>query len=143
VAGLKPTCTFTSNASVTTSPTSDVSATPTVAGNVVYFPDWGGWLYAVNARTGRTIWSRKISDYTGVAGSFSRTSPAIVGDLLILGDKPPSGVTGWGQGSGLGAHVFAVNAHTGKLVWITQVDNTFVSQITGSLVTFDGVAYVG
>jgi polyvinyl alcohol dehydrogenase (cytochrome) len=143
VGGLKPRWTFATNASLTTSKTSDVSATPTVAGDTVYFPDWGGWLYAVNARTGATIWSRKISEYTGVAGTFSRTSPAIVGDLLILGDKPPSGVTGWGQGSARGAHVFAVNARTGDLVWITQVDNTFVSQITASVVTFDGVAYVG
>jgi polyvinyl alcohol dehydrogenase (cytochrome) len=143
VAGLTTRWTFTTNTSVTASKTSDVSATPTLAGNAVYFPDWGGWLYAVNARTGQTIWARKISEYTRVDKSFSRTSPAIVGDLLILGDKPPSGVTGWGQGSGVGAHVFAVNARTGDLVWITQVDDTFVSQITGSIVTFDGVAYVG
>ena len=143
VPGLRPLWTFTALPSKTASPTSDISATPTVVDGVVYFPDWGGNLYAVNALTGKTIWARKISEYTGVDGTFSRTSPAFVDGLLILGDKPPSGVTGWGQGSGKGAHVFAVNASTGNLVWRTQVDDTFVSQITGSIATFQGIAYVG
>jgi len=141
VAGLQTRWTFTALPSVTSSASSDISATPTVAKNVVYFPDWGGHLYAVNAQTGKTIWARKISEYDGVAGAYSRTSPAIVGDLLILGDKPPSGINGWP--SGQGAHIFAVNARTGNLVWNTKVDDTFVSQITGSVVTFRGVAYAG
>jgi polyvinyl alcohol dehydrogenase (cytochrome) len=56
---------------------SDVSATPTVAGNAVYFPDWAGNLFAVRADNGDLLWSHQISDYTGVPdGSvrrFSRT----------------------------------------------------------------------
>src|SRR6478672_6518109 len=43
----------------------DVSATATVVGGAVYFPDWGGYLYKLDAATGTTIWSRKISGYTG------------------------------------------------------------------------------
>jgi glucose dehydrogenase len=34
---------------------SDVSATPTVDGNAVYFPDWGGNLFAVEKKSGRLI----------------------------------------------------------------------------------------
>src|ERR1700722_8654515 len=33
----------------------DVSATPTVADGAVYFPDFGGYLNAVNAQTGALI----------------------------------------------------------------------------------------
>jgi polyvinyl alcohol dehydrogenase (cytochrome) len=137
--------TFTTNANASNfvAGARDVSATPTVVDDTVYFPDWGGWLYAVDAHNGKALWSRKISDYTGVQGSLSRTSPAIVNDLLIIGDKPPSGTTGWGQGSGVGAHLIAVNRHTGNLAWITQVDNTFVSQMTGSPVVLNGVVYSG
>ncbi|MBV8718853.1 MAG: PQQ-binding-like beta-propeller repeat protein [Chloroflexi bacterium] len=134
---------FDTSTTVLSTKTSDVSATPTVVDNTVYFPDWGGWLYAVDAHSGKARWTTKVSDYNGVAGSLSRTSPAVAGDLLILGDKPPNGTTGWGQDSKVGAHVFAVDAHTGKLAWITQVDSTFVSQITGSPVVFNGVVYVG
>src|SRR5450755_3664127 len=39
----------------------DVSATPTVADHVVYFPDWAGNLYAVEQGKGQLIWERKIS----------------------------------------------------------------------------------
>ena len=34
---------------------SDVSATPTIAGNTVYFPDWAGNLYAVRANDGQLL----------------------------------------------------------------------------------------
>ena len=58
----------------------DVSATPTVDGNAVYFPDWGGNLFAVDKNTGRQIWSHRISEYDGVDGSISRVSPAVDDD---------------------------------------------------------------
>src|SRR5437660_11925238 len=64
----------------------DVSATPTVAGDAVYFPDWGGNLFAVKKDNGHLIWSHKISDYDGVAGAISRVSPAVDHDQLIIGD---------------------------------------------------------
>src|SRR5436309_1495697 len=38
----------------------DVSATPVVAHNAVYFPDWGGMLWKLDSRTGAVIWSHKI-----------------------------------------------------------------------------------
>src|SRR5436305_12157692 len=64
----------------------DVSATPTVDGNAVYFPDWAGNLFAVEKKSGRLIWSHKIAEYNGVAGSVSRVSPALDGDQVIIGD---------------------------------------------------------
>src|SRR6202047_5341182 len=64
----------------------DVSATPTVDGDAVYFPDWGGNLFAVSKHSGRAIWSHKISEYDGVDGSISRVSPAVDHHQLIIGD---------------------------------------------------------
>src|ERR1700730_339890 len=64
----------------------DVSATPTVDGNAVYFPDWAGNLFAVEKDSGRLIWSHKISDYDGVTGAISRVSPAVDGNQVIIGD---------------------------------------------------------
>src|SRR4029077_8766896 len=61
----------------------DVSATPTVDGDAVYFPDWGGNLFAVNKDSGHLIWSHKISEYDGVDGAISRVSPAVDNDQLI------------------------------------------------------------
>ena len=115
----------------------DVSATPTVAGDAVYFPDWAGNLFAVNKETGKLIWSHKISDYDGSSGALSRTSPAIHGNDLILGDIEV--VFALHDG----ANIIAVDRRTGALRWITRVDTHPASQITGSPVVFGDVVYVG
>ena len=64
----------------------DVSATPTVDGNAVYFPDWGGNLFAVEKNSGHLIWSHKISEYDGVEELSPRVSPAVDGNQVIIGD---------------------------------------------------------
>src|SRR4051794_12879065 len=43
----------------------DVSATLTFQSHTIYFPDWAGNLYAVNADTGRMLWSHAVSAYNG------------------------------------------------------------------------------
>jgi polyvinyl alcohol dehydrogenase (cytochrome) len=52
----------------------DVSATPAVVGGAVYFPDWGGTFWEVDAGTGEVIWSRSVADYVNRDGAVSRTS---------------------------------------------------------------------
>jgi polyvinyl alcohol dehydrogenase (cytochrome) len=59
---------------------SDVSATPAVYDGTVYFPDFAGHFYAVNAKTGALQWSRRVSSWTGVSRDFARTDPAIDGN---------------------------------------------------------------
>ena len=122
---------------------SDVSATPTVAGNSVYFPDWAGNLYAVAANSGRLLWSRQISDYTGRPGGISRVSPAIFEDQLIIGDHDGVNWIAIGPADHGGAHVIAVDRHTGDLLWITQVDAHPAAVITASPVVHDNTVYVG
>jgi len=115
----------------------DVSATPTVDGDAVYFPDWGGNLFAVEKNSGRLIWSHKISDYDGVNEAFSRVSPAVDGNQVIIGDIPNS------KQVHNGANVISVDRQTGTLRWMTQVDTHPAAIITGSPVVFGGVVYIG
>ncbi len=122
---------------------SDVSATPTVAGNAVYFPDWAGNLYAVRANDGRLIWTRTITDYTGVPETISRVSPAIFEDRLIIGDHNGASWVSSASGFVGGAHVIAVDRHSGALLWITQVDAHPAALITGSPVVHGTTVYVG
>ena len=115
----------------------DVSATPTVDGDAVYFPDFGGNLFAVNKDSGALVWSHKISDYVGVDGAFSRVSPAVWGEQVFIGD-----ILGTNPVR-TGADVISVDRDTGSLRWITTVDSHPAAIITGSPVVFDGIVYIG
>src|SRR5258707_5139265 len=115
----------------------DVSATPIVDGDAVYFPDWAGNLFAVNKDSGRLIWSQKISEYDGVDGAVSRVSPAVDGNQLIIGDILSSNKVH------NGANVISVDRESGTLRWMTHVDDHPAAIITGSPVVFHGVVYIG
>jgi polyvinyl alcohol dehydrogenase (cytochrome) len=41
----------------------DISAVANVVDGVVYVPDWGGKLWAIDARTGKALWSHDVSDF--------------------------------------------------------------------------------
>jgi polyvinyl alcohol dehydrogenase (cytochrome) len=115
----------------------DVSATPTVAGNTVYVPDWAGNLYALQRNTGQLQWSVQVPQLDGVPGAVSRSSPAVHGNDVIIGDLQSDFALH------NGANLIAVNAQTGKLHWNTQVDSQPMAIITGSPVVFGDVVYVG
>jgi polyvinyl alcohol dehydrogenase (cytochrome) len=100
----------------------DVSATPAVKDGMVYVPDWAGQIYAVDSNTGGIVWQDGVADITGVPpgggllggpGGVVRSTPAVAGNLLIMGDQ--------GGRVGQGAKVFAVDRRTGVTVWVTQI----------------------
>ena len=114
----------------------DVSARATLVNGIVYFPDWAGNLYALNADNGHVVWSHQLSDYGVAAGTVSRTAPTIVNGVLYIGTQYVSpGATGW---------LMAINARTGSLVWKTQPDtsNSF-PVITTSPSVANGKIFVG
>lgn len=109
----------------------DVSARAAVANNIVYFPDWGGNLWAVDAGDGHLIWSHKLSDYGLVANTNSRTTPAVVDGTLYLGTQE-------------GAWLLAINAATGQLIWKTQIESLDpFAMITASPTVVGGTVYTG
>ena len=123
----------------------DVSATPAVYDGTVYFPDFGGYFYAVNASTGALQWSTWVGHWTGVKDDWARSDPAIDGNTLVLGDGAGSSAK-WTAADGLtgaGARVIAVNRLTGALKWSTQVETFPAAFITGSPVIYKGAVYIG
>jgi polyvinyl alcohol dehydrogenase (cytochrome) len=113
----------------------EVSATPAVTGGAVYFPDWAGYLTKADARTGQVLWSRHLSEYTGVAGNISRTSPVVHDGVVYVGDQ--------GGSVGAGARLLAVDAATGDLLWSQRVETHPAAQLTQSPTVFEGVVYQG
>ncbi len=115
----------------------NVTATPAVVGGVVYFPDFGGSLWAVNGMTGKVLWKKPISRYSGIKGDVSRITPAYWQGSLITGEGTQTVSTL------RGAYVFALNAKSSRRLWLTKVEADPVAIITSSPVVDDGVVYVG
>jgi polyvinyl alcohol dehydrogenase (cytochrome) len=109
---------------------SDVSATPAVSGGAVYFPDWAGNLYKLDAGTGAVIWQKLLSDYTGIPNDVSRTTPTLDGGSLIVATQD-------------GAYLLSINKDTGALNWKTQIDAHPAAVLTQSPVVYKGLIYIG
>ena len=112
----------------------DVSATPAVDTDTVYFPDWAGNLYALDRYTGIPRWVASIPAATGIPGDKARATPAITDDKVIIGTQGPLGG---------GGKVLAFNKFTGELIWATQAEDHPAAIITQSATVFDGRVYVG
>ena len=93
----------------------------------------GGQIYKVDATTGAQVWATFVSDVTGLQMDFSRSSPTIAGDLVLVGNQ--AGRFGAGP-----ATLVALDKADGSLVWSTQLDS---GPATSSPTVHDGVAYVG
>jgi polyvinyl alcohol dehydrogenase (cytochrome) len=121
-------------------PTSgNVAATPAVSNGVVYVPDLGGTLWAVNANSGSVLWSASVGSYLGVPFDVSRTTPAVSGNELVIG----TGATSATVLNPVGAYLVGVDTNTGALLWRTKVDTDPYAMITSSPVIDNGVVYVG
>ena len=122
----------------------DVSATPAVAYGTVYFPDFAGNFYAVDAETGALTWKKTVSAWTGIQSDFARNDPLIYDNMLILGDQAGT-IASWNGSEivGAGARMIAVDARTGKRIWVSQVETFPAAMITSSPVVYDRILYVG
>ena len=108
----------------------DISATPAVVDGVVYVPDWGGKLSALNATTGALIWQDDVASLVGVPGAVSRTSPAVSGNSVVIGTQK-------------GGRLVAVNKTTGAPIWVTPLDSHPLAILTTSPTIYNGVVYAG
>jgi polyvinyl alcohol dehydrogenase (cytochrome) len=116
----------------------DVSATPAVVGNSVYFPDWGGYLHKVNATTGVAEWTVNLATLPGEpANALSRTAPAVSDGVVYIGDQSGGGFPFQP------ARLMAFNANTGTLRWSTELDPHVFSIITQAPGVYNGVVFVG
>jgi polyvinyl alcohol dehydrogenase (cytochrome) len=108
----------------------DVSARAAVVDGAVYFPDFGGNLFALDADTGAVIWQHQLSDYGLPAGTVSRTSPAVQDHTVYIGTQA-------------GAFLLAINANTGDLRWKTQIDIQSGAVLTASPAVLGDVIHIG
>ncbi|RIA80609.1 quinon protein alcohol dehydrogenase-like superfamily [Glomus cerebriforme] len=116
-----------------------VSSTPVTFQDNIYFPDWSGFLYSVNARTGNINWKFNITEnylpQPSDPQAISRTTLAIdpKEKLLVFGTQNIIGDSGF---------VVATDLN-GKLVWNTKIDSHPYAIITQSPTIFNGAVYIG
>jgi polyvinyl alcohol dehydrogenase (cytochrome) len=108
----------------------DVSATPAVYNGSIYFPDWSGYLYSVNAVTGAINWSENLSTLTGIPGMVSRSTPTVQGNSLIVGTLKD-------------AWLLSINRSNGSLQWKSQLDSQPAAVLTQSPVVYNNMIYIG
>jgi polyvinyl alcohol dehydrogenase (cytochrome) len=102
-----------------------VSGTPTVDGGRAYFGDWTGTVRAVDAKTGRDVWSTKIG--SGGFG-FIVGAPAVAGDAVYVAQ---------------GGTLYRLDRKTGSVQWKTVVNEHEFAQINASPVVVDGLVLQG
>jgi polyvinyl alcohol dehydrogenase (cytochrome) len=116
--------------------TGDVSATPAVVNGAVYFGDFGGTVWKLDAETGAVIWSHKVPDYTGNAGDYARTSPSLSHNTLVVGVIK-------GSTAVPGPNMLGIDATTGALRWKTQIHPDPHAAMTGSPVLVGDTVITG
>jgi outer membrane protein assembly factor BamB len=93
-------------------------SSPLVVGNLVYVGDWRGKVYALNTRTGATVWSFQT-------GGAVKDGMAYAGGRIYFGSYD--------------SHVYALNARTGKLIWRGSAQQRLGA--TGTFYSTPAVAY--
>ncbi len=138
---LAPQWTFQTGA--TTASGGDVSATPAVDESRVYFPDSAGHLFALDRDTHAVVWQRNFAAITGIPGDYARTTPAIHGNTLIIGDQAGKFETEATPSALAGAYVLGFDRRNGALLWKTKVESHFTAIVTTSAQVNGDTAYVG
>ena len=107
--------------------TSDrLTQTPCVSDGVVYIGNLSGVFYAVDAKTGKKIWSDKLPEMPNKGAEYYRSNPVIAGDLVCVISRNGT--------------VSAFRRKTGKLAWRRTVDGL---EVFSSPRYHDGKLYFG
>lgn len=109
----------------------EVTHAPLVDGGRVYFADWGGNAYAVDAGTGRMIWKKNLEQPVKKWPWYGFAGTGALGEGLLF------------EASAEG-YAFALDRNTGQVMWKT--DFVPESQYGGSisrLMYHDGLVYIG
>ncbi len=99
-----------------------VTGTPVVAGGTAYFGDWKGQVHAVEANSGRPLWT------TPLQGGAVVGSPVIAGKRVFVG---------------VGKTLYALDRSTGRILWQAVTNANPYSQINASPVVLGDLVFQG
>jgi polyvinyl alcohol dehydrogenase (cytochrome) len=112
------------------SPTGDFTGTPVVADGTVVAGDHGGWVYALDAVTGKLRWSKDLGapvNGTAAIDLDAPRGPAVYVPVAQLG-RP---------------HLVALSLTSGAPLWDAVLTDQPKSSVYGSPVYWNGSVYIG
>lgn len=101
---------------------------PAVVGGRVYAGSDGGWVYALDAKTGCVHWGFQAKGGIRTAISVGPVSKGSGRQAVYFGD--------------ILANVYAVDAANGELLWSHKADDHAFARVTGAPTLYDGRLYV-
>ncbi len=107
---------------------SGMFAQPTVIGGRLFFGTSVGKVYSIDAASGCIYWSFET-------GALVRTA-------ITIGPAGDRWAAYFGDNGARGAHAYAVDAGTGRLIWKVTVDDSRFAHITGAPILASGKLYV-
>lgn len=105
-------------------------AQPAVVGGRIYVGNRAGALYSLDAASGCTYWN--FLPRSGIRSALS------VGPVTLADGSAGQAVFF----VDILANAYAINAHTGELLWVRQVDSHAAVRGTGAVTYYDGRLYV-
>lgn len=89
-------------------------STPVIAEGCVFMTNGSGWIYALNADSGKLVWKGRFErTVEGVCCGATLFAPTVKDGVLyqLVSRNPET------AGDGKGPYAMAIDAHTGKLLW--------------------------
>jgi polyvinyl alcohol dehydrogenase (cytochrome) len=100
-----------------------VTSTPALVGGVVYYSDYAGWLRAIDAGTGASVWSAHLQS------GMLTPSPFVASDTVYI--------------AGDASNIYAVNRMTGAVRWSTKIETTPSNRIWSSPIVVGDTLVIG
>lgn len=109
-----------------------INSTPIVTGGCVFVGSSDGTVYALDANTGKKVWSRELPNKSPAFGGGLVGSPAVTEDSVLVAINE--------AGS---PYLASLDRATGQVRWRTTIDRQKTSGTNASVVVHDGLAFVG
>jgi polyvinyl alcohol dehydrogenase (cytochrome) len=109
-----------------------LNSTPIVADGCLYVAPSSGRVIAVNADTGKVVWTRQMDVSPPGYGGGVVGAPAVAGDSLIVVMNR--------EGS---PYLASLRRSDGKVEWTTVIDRTETAITNASVTVYKGMAFVG
>jgi polyvinyl alcohol dehydrogenase (cytochrome) len=113
----------------------EVSHRPLIRDGRLYIADWGGNVYALDAKSGKPIWKKKVQDkvmekwaWYGFAGTGALGHGEHANRLFEVSVE---------------GNAFAIDTESGETIWQTKVANDEHGGNVGTIAYFDGMVLIG